>query len=159
MPPRVAMTPTAVEKCFRFLLSRTIVTRNLRLHFHIARANPPSALAQHHSDNVTLWHLLKTMIRHQYVNIKNSASITADDISGVPTEEAGPNSKNVALFDLILWIFKKAMRTTEKILEQATSALPPPVSSSRLHNVCFLRTTRSAKNTSTASSTSTRLSN
>lgn len=48
----------------------------------------------------------------------------ADESPEMPTATAGPDRKNCALFDLTLWIFKKATRTTEKIISQATSALP-----------------------------------
>ncbi|KAH3950715.1 hypothetical protein HBI56_233410 [Parastagonospora nodorum] len=44
--------------------------------------------------------------------------------STTPTVTPGPDHKNCALFDLTMWIFGKAKRTTDKIMTEATAALP-----------------------------------
>jgi len=48
----------------------------------------------------------------------------SESSSSTAAATPGPDHKNCALFDLTMWIFGKAKRTTDKIMVQATAALP-----------------------------------
>lgn len=48
----------------------------------------------------------------------------AEELITPPAAPPGPDHKNCALFDLTMWIFGKAKRTTNKIMAEATAALP-----------------------------------
>jgi hypothetical protein len=66
----------------------------------------------------------KTLAAAADFGIEGNATSTANANSETPAEITGPNRKNIALFDLTLWMFKKAKRKTEKFIEQATECLP-----------------------------------
>jgi hypothetical protein len=73
---------------------------------------------------LTASHLPKNLATSKIVSFKSDVSNMAAEPIPPPNGTAGPNHKNIALFDLTMWIFDKAARTTDKILFDASASLP-----------------------------------